>query len=209
MRILFSRKTAIGGPAIFIDRDGVINCRRPDDYVLEWSQFALMPGISEALRALSALHLPMIIISNQSAVSRGLLKPSTLHRITSQLHQTLLNHAVFLTAAYYCTHTPEQHCICRKPKPALLYRAANDFEIDLSRSVFIGDSDSDVKAAQAAGCWPVLFGSGLTSCSESLDWMQGLPVARAATELFEVTRNRLRVAHLAALSPSTQISAAA
>ena len=55
MRILFSRKTAIGGPAIFIDRDGVINCRRPDDYVLEWSQFTFTPGISEALRALSAL----------------------------------------------------------------------------------------------------------------------------------------------------------
>lgn len=159
LRILFSKPNGTTkGQAIFIDRDGVINCRRPDDYVLDWSQFIFVPGIRVALKQLASLRLPMIVISNQAAVGKGLLDPAGLEEITAQMHRVLLEDGTSLAAAYYCTHKADENCDCRKPKPALLQAAADDFNIDLSRSIFIGDSDTDAQAARAAGCAPVLFG---------------------------------------------------
>jgi D-glycero-D-manno-heptose 1,7-bisphosphate phosphatase len=195
MRVIFPDKTRpLGCPAIFIDRDGVVNCRRANDYVLEWSQFVFMPGIREALRELSTLQLPMIMISNQAAVGKGLLTPSALEEITSRMNQALLEDGTSLAAVYYCTHRREEQCPCRKPRPELLYQAAADFNLDLARSIFIGDSDTDIQAARSAGCQPVLFGPGLSSCTGSPDWMTGLPVALTAKELFQVATDSLRAA---------------
>jgi D-glycero-D-manno-heptose 1,7-bisphosphate phosphatase len=162
LRIVFSKvKSSARGPAIFIDRDGVINCRRPGDYVLDWSQFVFMPGMRTALKQIASLGLPMIVISNQAAVGKGLLELAGLQEITAHLYQALAADGTFLAAAYYCTHRPNENCVCRKPKPALLQTAADDFNIDLSRSIFIGDSDTDVLAARAAGCASVLLGSDI------------------------------------------------
>jgi len=180
------------GPAIFIDRDGVINCRRPDDYILDFSQFVFTPGIRAALIQLASLGLPMIVISNQAAVGKGLLDAAGLEEITARMEQTLREDGTILAAAYYCVHRSEANCACRKPKPELLYRAANDFNIDLSRSVFIGDSETDVRAARAAGCEPILFGLGLTNHAESGEWATDLPVALAAGDLFDVVAKNLR-----------------
>lgn len=179
-------------PAIFIDRDGVVNCRRPGDYVVDYSQFTFMPGIKAALRQLSALGLPMIVISNQAAVGKGLLDVAGLQKITARMEETLREEGTILTAAYYCVHRSDADCACRKPKPELLYRAANDFNIDLSRSVFIGDSETDVRAAHAAGCGPVLFGPGVTNHSASNEWIVGLPVAHAAKDIFDVVTKSLQ-----------------
>ena len=85
MRILFSEDKSVRGPAIFIDRDGVINLLRPSDYVLDWSQFVFVPGIREALKQLASLGLPMIVISNQAAVGKGLLDTAGLEEITSKM----------------------------------------------------------------------------------------------------------------------------
>lgn len=169
----------VAGPAIFVDRDGVINRRRPGDYVLDWSQFIFVDGIRSVLKRLSSLGLPIIIISNQAAVGKGLLSVQGLERITSQLQTILLADQVPLLAAYYCPHRAEEDCICRKPKPGLLLRAAEDYEIDLARSVFIGDSATDVEAARAAGCKPVLLrGSG-----DLVSGMAGVPVADSPEEI--------------------------
>jgi D-glycero-D-manno-heptose 1,7-bisphosphate phosphatase len=179
------------GPGIFIDRDGVINCRRPGDYVLNFSQFVFTPGIRDALKQLASLRLPMIIISNQAAVGKRLLDSAGLEEITAKMEQALREDGTLLTAAYYCMHRADEDCACRKPKPELLHRAANDFNIDLSRSVFIGDSETDVRAARAAGCAPILFGPGLRNHSESLEWMTDLPIAPLAKDLFDVVERRL------------------
>lgn len=187
LRIIFSKADAsVKGPAIFIDRDGVINCRRADDYVLIFSQFVFVPGIRTALKQLSSLGLPMIIISNQAAIGKGLLDTAGLEEITRRMQQTLLEDGTALAVAYFCTHRVDESCICRKPKPELLYRAAEDFNIDLSRSIFIGDSQTDVQAARAAGCKPILLGSGVRNGSDSTDWMVDLSIARQPEELFEV-----------------------
>ena len=187
LQIVFSdKKLDVRGAAIFLDRDGVINCRRPGDYVLNWSQFLFVSGIQAALKQLSALHLPMIVISNQAAVGKGLLNPLALQEITAQMQQTLLADGVSLAAVFYCTHRADENCDCRKPRPAMLLSAANEFNIDLSRSIFIGDSASDIQAGLAAGCKPVLFGSAhFESPGNSLP-VDCIPVARTAEELFPI-----------------------
>jgi D-glycero-D-manno-heptose 1,7-bisphosphate phosphatase len=190
--LFFERRLNPRNPAIFIDRDGVINHRRAGDYVLSWSQFTFMPGIRRALKDLALLQLPIIVISNQSAVGRGLLDAAVLESITCRMHKALLSDGAPISAVYYCTHKPEDDCICRKPRPALLHKAAADFRVDLANSVFIGDSDADVRAAQLAGCKPVLFGPGLTACSDSSTWTEGLPVAAGAKELFAVVTDLLK-----------------
>jgi D-glycero-D-manno-heptose 1,7-bisphosphate phosphatase len=190
LRILFSElKNTAKGPAIFIDRDGVINRRRPGDYVLNWSQFVFMPGIRDALRQLASLGPPLIVISNQAAVGKGLLDAAHLEEITLKMQQALLEDGTTLAAAYYCPHRIEDHCPCRKPKPALLLSAAADFNIDLSRSIFIGDSDTDLQAARTAGCAPVLFGAdtGLQPTSPP-----ELPAALRAIDLYAVVAKHVQ-----------------
>ena len=190
LRILFSKLNRTAkGPAIFIDRDGVINCRRPGDYVLNWSQFVFMPGIREALKQLSSLGLPMIIVSNQAAVAKGLLDPAGLEEITTRMNEALLADGTSLAAAYYCTHRIEDHCPCRKPKPALLFSAAADFNIDLSRSIFVGDSETDAQAARAAGCASVLFGSDVSVQPAS---PSDLPAKSRAMDLYAMVVQHLQ-----------------
>jgi D-glycero-D-manno-heptose 1,7-bisphosphate phosphatase len=194
LRILFSeRNETVHGPAIFIDRDGVINCRRPGDYVLDWSQFIFMPGMRAALKQFASLGLPMIVISNQAAVGKGLLDSSRLAEITTQMQQALLRDGTPLAAAYYCIHRSDENCPCRKPKPGLLERAAADLCIALSQSIFIGDSETDVIAARAAGCKPILFGTGLKGASSALDMPQYVPRAITANELFDVAARLIQV----------------
>jgi D-glycero-D-manno-heptose 1,7-bisphosphate phosphatase len=188
LQIVFSdKKLDVRGAAIFLDRDGVINCRRPGDYVLNWSQFLFVSGIQAALKQLSALHLPMIVISNQAAVGKGLLSPLALQEITAQMQQTLLADGVSLAAVFYCTHRADENCDCRKPRPAMLLSAANEFNIDLSRSIFIGDSASDIQAGLAAGCKPVLFGSTHFESPGNSLAVDCIPVARTAEELFPIS----------------------
>lgn len=193
LQIIFSeKKLEVRGPAIFLDRDGVINRRRPGDYVLDWTQFVFVSGIQAALKQLAALQLPMIVISNQAAVGKGLLNLGALQEMTAQMQQTLLASGVSLAAVFYCTHRTDERCDCRKPSPAMLLRAADEFNIDLKRSIFIGDSATDVEAAQAAGCNPVLFVSpDSEGVGHSLS-ANRVPVARTAEDLFSISSKCLR-----------------
>lgn len=128
----------------------------------------------------------MIVISNQAAVGKGLLTPADLEGITTRMNEVLLADGTPLSAAYYCTHRPDENCPCRKPKPALLQTAAEDFNVDVSRSIFIGDSDTDTQAARAAGCTSVLFNS------EDGPHPSGVLAARSAFDLYAVGAHYLR-----------------
>ena len=193
LEIFFSdKKLDVRGPAIFLDRDGVINCRRPGDYVLDWSQFLFVSGIRAALKQLAALRLPMIVISNQAAVGKGLLSPEALQEITNRMQQTLLADGVSLTAVFYCLHRADENCDCRKPGPAMLLRAANEFNIDLGQSIFIGDSATDIEAGLAAACKPVLFGLADPESFGKSPSASRVPRARTAEELFSVSLKCLK-----------------
>jgi histidinol-phosphate phosphatase family protein len=134
----------------------------------------------------------MVVISNQAAVGKGLLTCSGLEEITSRAHESLLTDGTTINAYYYCVHKSNDGCDCRKPRTGLLLRAAADFGIDLSRSVFIGDSETDILAARSAGCEPVLFGPGVTQSGTSMDWMAGVAIASTAENLYDVVTESLR-----------------
>ena len=196
LRIDYSHgKTITDAPAIFLDRDGVINRRRPGDYVLDFSQFEFVPGIRAALKQLGSLHLPMIIISNQAAIGKGLLNASELREITGRMRQILAEDGTVLAAVYYCPHRQDENCTCRKPKPGLLRQAAHDFRIDMARSIFIGDSESDVAAGRAAACQPILFAPGARNISTSPKWIEDVVIAETPRELVDVAIRCLREAN--------------
>ncbi len=146
-------------PAIFIDRDGVINRDRPD-YVKSWAEFEFLPGVLNALRRLSVSPYTIVIVSNQSAIGRGLVTEETVEEIHFNMIQVIRKSGGRLDSIYFCPHTPDDGCDCRKPYPGLLLRAADDLNLDLPKSWFIGDSLRDLEAAIAVGVHPVLVRTG-------------------------------------------------
>jgi D-glycero-D-manno-heptose 1,7-bisphosphate phosphatase len=144
-------------PAIFLDRDGVINERVVGGYVTSWSGFRFFDGIVPALAGLSQFRLPLIVVSNQAGVGKGLMGRMTLGDITQRFVAQLARARIRIAAVYYCPHTSEAGCRCRKPRPGLLLRAAREWNIDLGRSILVGDSVTDMGAARAAGCRSILF----------------------------------------------------
>ncbi|MEW5868440.1 MAG: D-glycero-beta-D-manno-heptose 1,7-bisphosphate 7-phosphatase [Chloroflexota bacterium] len=146
---------ALPRPAVFLDRDGVLNYN-PEFYVKSWDEFRFLPGVLEALSALAACPWPIVVITNQSVVGRGIISAQALDEIHARMQQAIAAAGGRLDGVYVCTHHPAQACTCRKPAPGLLLQAAAELNLDLSASVFIGDSPGDVQAALAAGVLPVL-----------------------------------------------------
>lgn len=158
MRLFFSQPPERGTrPAIFLDRDGVINQRVTGGYVTAWDQFQFIEGIDKALAILSGWGLPIIVVSNQACVGKGLLSESRLQGMTRRFAAVLELAGGRIDAVYYCPHKPDDACGCRKPKPGLLEQASRDWRIDLSQSVLVGDSPSDLEAAAAVNCRAILF----------------------------------------------------
>ncbi|MEJ5199420.1 MAG: D-glycero-beta-D-manno-heptose 1,7-bisphosphate 7-phosphatase [Anaerolineae bacterium] len=146
-------------PAIFLDRDGVINENR-SDYVKSWAEFVFLPGALEALRKLADLDRPVIVISNQSAIGRGIVDRETIDEINARMMDAVRAAGGRIDGVLYCPHRPDEGCICRKPRPGLLLLAAGRFGLDLCASYLIGDAESDILAAHAAGCRAILVKSG-------------------------------------------------
>jgi len=158
MRFLFSDPPSTGlRPGILLDRDGVINERVRDGYVTQWSEFCFVPGIVDILATLSKTSLPIIVVSNQAGVGKGLIKRSDLTELTLRFVDLLKQASARIDAVYYCPHVAEQGCICRKPREGLLRRAAQDWRIDLRNSVLVGDSVTDAEAAHAVDCKAILL----------------------------------------------------
>jgi D-glycero-D-manno-heptose 1,7-bisphosphate phosphatase len=145
--------------AIFLDRDGVINENRPD-HVKSLEEFAILPGVLDALRLLRGSGLPIIVVSNQSAINRGLVSWDTVNAVTRLLQERVTGAGGRLDAVFYCPHRPEEECACRKPRPGLLLQAANELGIELTGSYCVGDALSDVRAAMAVGAQPLVVLTG-------------------------------------------------
>jgi D-glycero-D-manno-heptose 1,7-bisphosphate phosphatase len=139
--------------AAFLDRDGVINRKRPEgEYVTRWDDLEILPGVGEAIAMLRHAGFEVVVISNQRCVAKGLLSMDGLWALHECLSHELAQAGAALTAAYYCPHDLQPPCTCRKPLPGMLLQAAAEHEIDLASSWMIGDSDIDIQAGQAAGC---------------------------------------------------------
>lgn len=142
--------------AVIVDRDGVLNIRR-HDHVRRWEDFEFLPGALEALAELKARHVPVIVTTNQAVIGRDGISAAVVDDIHRRMCRAVESAGGLIEAVLVCPHAPSDSCACRKPRPGLLYQAATERGIDLGRSVLIGDSPSDVAAARAAGCRPILL----------------------------------------------------
>lgn len=142
---------------IFLDRDGVIN-KRPSkaDYVKEWKEFEFLPGSIQAMKLLTKKGYQVFIISNQSGIARGKLTQKSLDNIHKNMAKELKKNGAKIDGIYYCPHDWDEGCSCRKPKPGLLYMASRDHNIDLTKTLFVGDDKRDKEAGEATGCTTVL-----------------------------------------------------
>ena len=146
--------------AIFLDRDGVINRTPIHRYVDSWEAFGFLPGVLKALRRLRRAQEIVVVVSNQSGVGRGILSSSRLRDITQKMCRKIQASGGKIHAVYYCTHPPENGCSCRKPRPGMLIKAAKRFSIDLTRSLVIGDQETDILLGRHAGCQTILVLTG-------------------------------------------------
>ena len=155
--------------AIFLDRDGTIN--KYVAYLRDVEQFELIDGVGEAIRQINSSGYLAIVVTNQPVIARGELTVGGLQIIHNKMETLLGKCGAYLDGIYYCPHHPDKgfegevkelkiDCECRKPNPGLLLKAANDFNIDLSQSWMIGDSENDILAGKNAGCKTALLGSG-------------------------------------------------
>jgi len=150
--------------AILLDRDGVINAERAD-YVKEWCEFSFLPDALHALQRLTGLDIPILVITNQSAIGRGIIQHATVTEIHRELAREVKKAGGRIDAFFVCPHHPADGCLCRKPKPGLLFQAAEQFGFALEAALFIGDSVTDYEAAHAAGCRSILVRSGRQGAS--------------------------------------------
>lgn len=146
-----------GQPAVFLDRDGTLV--EEVDYLVDPGQLRLIPGAAAAVRRLNEAGLPVILVTNQSMIARGMASETQLAAVHDRLTALLLAEGARLDRIYYCPHHPDIGqppyrgvCECRKPLPGLLHQAARELSLDLSRSAMIGDSLRDMEAGNAAGC---------------------------------------------------------
>lgn len=156
--------------AVFLDRDGVLNALvyRPEedlwDSPYSLAEFRLVPGVADALKLIKKMGFLAIVVSNQPGVAKGKCTLEFLRLVNDRLKQDLAQEGASLDAIYYCPHHPAgsvepyaRLCDCRKPKPGLLLKAAQEHDIDLKRSYLIGDRMVDAEAGYAVACKAILI----------------------------------------------------
>ena len=150
---------------IFLDRDGTLNVYK--GFLTDIEELELIPGTAEALKCINSSEYLAIVITNQPVIARGGCSVQELEEIHNKLETLLGKEGAYIDALYYCPHHPDKgfegerpeykiECGCRKPKPGMLLKAAEDYNIDLSQSIMIGDGKNDMEAGKAAGCQTIL-----------------------------------------------------
>ncbi len=157
--------------AVFLDRDGTINCYV--GFLRHIDEFELMSDAAAAIHHINQSGYLVIVVTNQPVIARGEVTLSELHEIHCKMETLLGEKGAYVDAIYFCPHHPDRgfpgevselkiRCDCRKPQPGMLLAAAKDFNIDLSNSWIIGDSDNDIKAGIAAGCQTIQLNEKIT-----------------------------------------------
>ncbi len=152
--------------AVFLNRDGTIN--KYVGFLRNPEELELLPGAAEAIRQINASGYLAIVVTNQPVIARGEVTIEQLDEIHNKLETLLGQDGAYLDAIYYCPLHPDKgfpgeiselkiDCDCRKPKPGMILKAAEDFNIDLSQSWMVGDDKRDMEARQTAGCKTLLL----------------------------------------------------
>jgi len=134
---------------IFLDRDGVIN--KDIGYLFRIDDFEFIKGIFEVCHYFHQLDYKIIIITNQSGIARGYYSESDYHKLTEWMLDQFNDNSIKILDTFFCPHSPNFFCDCRKPKPGMLLEAKNKYNINMQNSWMIGDKETDIKAANLAG----------------------------------------------------------
>ncbi|MFQ5345413.1 MAG: D-glycero-beta-D-manno-heptose 1,7-bisphosphate 7-phosphatase [Mariprofundus sp.] len=161
--------------AVLLDRDGVINFDSPD-YILSPDQWQPIPGSLEAITRLTRAGLAVAIVSNQSALARGMMSQDAFNSIHAKMMLAIEQAGGFIAHVAYCPHGPDDHCRCRKPEPGMVLDTlqALGLKNQPQATLFIGDSIRDVQAAHAAGVPAMLVQSGYGNAAAILDKSRSL-----------------------------------
>ena len=195
--------------AVFLDRDGVINENRPE-YVKSWDEFRFLPGALASLARLARSPFAIVVLSNQSAINRGLVTRSEVDAINGRMVRQVEASGGRVDGVYVCPHRPDEGCSCRKPEPGLLHQAATELAIDLNSSYVVGDALDDMQAGLRARCTPLLVRTGrgeeelaraqeakvvdfvhFPDLLQAVDFILGMPSDRATRQPPAPQRSRL------------------
>ena len=159
------KKDIIRRPAVFLDRDGTINEQM--GYINHLCRFKLLAGAAEAIKLLNDAEIPVVVISNQSGLARGYFPEELLVAVHEKMDRLLAEKGAHVDGIYYCPHHPEAKeekfrdtCNCRKPKPGLVFQAADELNLDPEKSFVVGDRWSDIKTAANCGAKSILVRTG-------------------------------------------------
>ena len=164
-------------PAVFLDRDGTLN----DDigFMDRMEALTLFPWTADAIRLLNRAGYCTVVTTNQSAVARGIIDEGFLRKVHEEIDRRIARGGARIDRYFYCPHHPEaklesyrQLCECRKPRPGMILAAARELNLDLSRSVMVGDRRLDVASGRAAGVRTILVRTGLGAAEEE-DLVEG------------------------------------
>lgn len=140
---------------LFLDRDGVINQEKKEDYILHWNEFRFYDGVTDALKILSNLFGNIVMVTNQRGVGKGLMSVDDLTNIHQNMVTEILANSGRIDKIYYCD-SMDNDCFGRKPNPGMAYQAQRDFKnIDFSKSIMVGNKLSDMKFGKNAGMYTV------------------------------------------------------
>ena len=180
-------------PALFLDRDGTLI--KEVNYLNRIDQVHILEGAVQALALARDAGLATVLITNQSAIARGMLTEPDLQAIHSDLSQEIAHRGAQLDAVYYCPHHPEGsvpeyavRCRCRKPQPGLLLKAAEDLGLDPARSLMVGDCLHDVEAGHRAGCSASLVMTGYGVREASLSEIRNTCPDQISSDLLAAVR---------------------
>lgn len=140
---------------LFLDRDGVINVEKVGSYIVSWEDFVFLPGVLEAMAILGEVFGPIVVVTNQRGVGRGLMSAEALEDIHRRMRAAIEAHGGRLDGIYACTDA-DPLSPCRKPRPGLAYQVLKDFpDLDFRRCVMVGNSDADMEFGRGLGMYTV------------------------------------------------------
>ena len=188
---------------VILGRDGILNVYR-EDHVKSPDEWEPIPNALEAVARLNHAGWHTVVATNQSGIGRGMIDMASINTVHQRMMQRLAEAGGRLDAVFFCPHTPEDDCDCRKPRPGLMKQIAQRYGIELRTVPMVADTLRDLQAAHAAGCEPHLVRTGRAAAltdKQVVEIVQQVPMTEVHDSLSEFVDFLLERAHVPSSSP--------
>ena len=183
---------------IILGRDGILNEFR-EDHIKAPEEWVAVPGALEAVSRLNHAGWHVVVATNQSGIGRGMIDMAAVNAVHAHMMQRLQAHSGRIDAVFFCPHTPEEGCDCRKPQPGMMRDIGRRYGVDLRLVPMVCDTLRDLQAAQAAGCEPHLVRSGRAAALDAAgvaSWLEQVPGTIVHSDLSALATHLLDREHL-------------